>query len=262
MEADELGLTIPFHSLLKPGDWSLDLAGLALSFEGAGISIAGGMLKNVGPNGVEYDGVLTVDLAGRGFSIVGGYARPNDALGGYTSLFLFASLPIPLGGPPFFFVTGLGGGGGYNRELKPPTDLSALPAFPLVAAIDDDSLANDPMSALSKMATQIPSRRGSYWLAAGVRFSSFVVVNSVAVVYVALDRGFEIAILGVSRMQLPAPGLAIASVELALKARFSTAEGVLSVQAQLTDKSYLFSPDCQLTGGFAFFLWFRPASSC
>ena len=256
VEADELGLTIPFHSLLKPGDGSLDLAGLALSFEGAGISIAGGMLKNSGPNGVEYDGVLTVDLAGRGFSIVGGYARPNDALGGYTSLFLFVSLPIPLGGPPFFFVTGLGGGGGYNRELKPPADLSTLPSFPLVAAIDDDSLANDPMSALSKMATQIPSRRGSYWLAAGVRFNSFVVVNTVAVVYVALDRGFEIAILGVSRMQLPAPGLAIASVELALKARFSTAEGVLSVQAQLTDKSYLFSPDCQLTGGFAFFLWF------
>ena len=112
------------------------------------------------------------------------------------------------------------------------------------------------MSALSQMATQIPRRRGSFWLAAGVRFSSFVVVNSAAVVYVALDRGFEIGILGVSRMALPAEDFAIASVELALKARFSTAEGVLSVQAQLTDNSYLFSPDCQLTGGFAFFLWF------
>ncbi len=31
---------------------------------------------------------------------------------------------------------------------------------------------------------------------------------------------------------------------------------MLSVQAQLTDNSYLFSRDCQLTGGFAFFIWY------
>ena len=46
------------------------------------------------------------------------------------------------------------------------------------------------------------------------------------------------------------------SVELALKARFSTAE-MLSIQAQLTDNSWLLSRDCQLTGGFAFFMWFQ-----
>ena len=47
------------------------------------------------------------------------------------------------------------------------------------------------------------------------------------------------------------------SVELALKARFSTAEMLLSIQAQLTDNSWLLSRDCQLTGGFAFFMWFQ-----
>ncbi len=31
---------------------------------------------------------------------------------------------------------------------------------------------------------------------------------------------------------------------------------MLSVQAQLTDNSYIFSHDCQLTGGFAFFVWY------
>jgi hypothetical protein len=57
-------------------------------------------------------------------------------------------------------------------------------------------------------------------------------------------------------MALPTEELALAKVELALKARFSTAEGVLSIQAQLTENSYILSPDCRLTGGFAFFIWF------
>ena len=65
-----------------------------------------------------------------------------------------------------------------------------------------------------------------------------------------------------SRAALP-PGsdVAIAQIELALKARFCTAEGLLSVQAQLTENSWLLDPMCRLTGGFAFIVWFRRHSS-
>jgi hypothetical protein len=256
VQAYELSLNIPFGSLLAPKNWTLDLQGLAVGFQSGPVSISGGLVKNPGPP-IEYDGILSCDIAGRGFTVVGGYARPNDGQGNYTSVFIFVSLPIPLGGPPFLFVTGLGGGAGYNRELQPPTDLNQIPSFFLISAIDDSTLANDPMSALVSMVKFVPPRRGSFWLAAGVRFNSFVVVNSVAVVYVALDRGFEIGVLGVSRMQLPAPGIELVSIELALKLRFSTAEGVFSLQAQLTDNSWLFSHDCQLTGGFAFCIFFN-----
>ena len=108
----------------------------------------------------------------------------------------------------------------------------------------------------------MPPQRGSLWLAAGLRFTSFSFVRSVGVLYVSLDRGVEIGLLGVARAEIPPPdagagSLELASVELALKARFSPAEGVLSIQAQLTDNSWLLSRDCQLTGGFAFFVWFR-----
>lgn len=148
------------------------------------------------------------------------------------------------------------GGFGYNRELVVPTDLDNIDSFLLVSAIDDDSLANDPMAALMSMGTSIPPSRGAYWLAAGVRITTFALVNSTVVVVIALERGFEIDILGVSRMALPTEEFALVSVELALKARYNSEEGALSVQAQLTDNSYLFDPDCQLTGGFAFFTWF------
>ena len=255
VQAYELGLKIGFRDLLAPEHWSLDLHGLAVGFQSGPVSIAGGLSKNPGPP-VEYDGMLSAEIAGRGFTVVGGYARPNDGQGSYTSLFIFVSLPVSLGGPPFLFVTGLGGGAGYNRELIPPTDLNQVPDFFLVSAIDDDSLSNNPMGALISMGKSVPPKRGGLWLAAGIRFNSFVVVNTVAVVYVALDRGFEIGILGLSHMQLPAPGIELVSIELALKARFSSAESLLSIQAQLTDNSWLFSHDCQLTGGFAFFIWF------
>ena len=252
---DELAVVIPIAHVGQPGDWSLDLQGLAVGFDSGPVEIAGGLRKNPGPP-IEYDGMLSATIGGIGLTIVGAYSRPSDAQGGYTSLFMFVSLPLPLGGPPFAFITGLGGGFGYNRELLVPNDLNQIDSFVLVAAIDDDSLANDPLGALMRMSTQIPARRGAFWIAAGVRLTSFALINSVVVVSIALDRGIDIEILGVSRMALPTESTALVSVELALRACFNSAEQMLAVQAQLTDNSYLFSRDCQLTGGFAIVVWY------
>jgi large repetitive protein len=252
---DELAVVIPIAHIGQPNDWSLDLQGLAVGFDSGPVQIAGGLRKNPGPP-IEYDGMLSATIGGIGLTIVGAYSRPTDAQGGYTSLFMFVSLPLPLGGPPFAFITGLGGGFGYNRELLVPNDLNQIDSFVLVAAIDDDSLANDPLGALMRMSMQIPARRGAFWIAAGVRLTSFALVNSVVVVSIALDRGIDIEILGVSRMALPTESAALVSVELALRACFNSAEQMLGVQAQLTDNSYLFSRDCQLTGGFAIVVWY------
>lgn len=251
----DLALQVPLPSLLDPSTWSLDLEGLAVSLSADPVEISGGLSKNPGPP-IQYDGMLSVTVENIGFSIVAAYSRPSDAQGAYTSLFMFVALDFPLGGPPFAFVIGLGGGFGYNRQLNVPADINNIDSFLLVSAIDDDSLANDPMSALMSIGSSIPPARGAYWLAAGVRFTSFALVNSTVIVVIALDRGFEIDVLGISRMALPTEQFALASVELALKARYNSEEGVLSVQAQLTDNSYLFDRDCQLTGGFAFFAWF------
>jgi hypothetical protein len=253
---DELALQVPFKQVLEPEHWTLDLQGLSVGFSEGPIEIAGGLRKNPGPP-VEYDGMLSVTVEELGLTVVAAYSQPSDAQGAYTSLFMFVSLGDPLGGPPFAFIIGLGGGFGYNRELIVPTDMNKIDSFLLVQAIDDGSLANDPMTALMSMGQAMPARRGSFWIAAGVRLTTFALINSTVVVVVSFDRGFEIDVLGISRMALPDESTALVSVELALKARFNSEEGVLSVQAQLTDNSYLFSRDCQLTGGFAFFAWFH-----
>ncbi|MCP4424813.1 MAG: hypothetical protein GY803_09995 [Chloroflexi bacterium] len=247
---DDLSLTIPIKTALDLSTWSLGLRGLAIAYSGGGVRITGA-LRQVGEgNHIRYDGLCLVEVSGRTFTAIGSYMKDP-----FTSLFVFVLLPITIGGPPYLFIIGLAGGFGYNRGLLVP-DVGDVPDFPLIAAArGDSSFSEDPMSALIALGDDVPPKRGSYWIAAGIRFTSFELVESVALVYVLLDRGLEIGLLGVSQMELP-EGKPLVNIEMALKARFSTVEGVLSIEARLTDNSWLLSRDCRLTGGFAFYLWF------
>lgn len=253
---DGLRLLVPLDDLAKPGEWEIGLDGLAVSLDLPSVRVAGGLTRTEADGVAEYTGELSVDVAGRGFTAIGGYSKGAD---GVTSLFVFVALPFALGGPPYLFVEGLAGGVGYNRALVVPTDPIAAASFPLVQAVQEGGVGQprDPDSQLAALRKVAPARRGSHWVAAGVRFSSFELVHTSAVAYAALDRGFQVGLLGVSRMVLPMAGPAIANVELAVNARFDSAESLLSIRAQLTDNSWLLSRDCQLTGGFAFVIWFR-----
>jgi hypothetical protein len=258
-QVDELSVTIPLTALSNARNWTLDLHGLAVAYSANNVSLAGGLIKQGTSPNIEYDGMLLGDIVGRGLAVIGSYGAITDASGQFSALFVFAALDAVIGGPPFLFITGLGGGLGYNRRLLVPTDVLQVPQFLLVEAIDDQSIAANPMGALTQMRNAMPAQRGSLWLAAGIKFDTFVVVHSVAALYVSLDRGVDIGLLGVSRMQLPSADFTLVNVELALRARYSTTEGILSVQAQLTDNSWLLNQDCKLTGGFAFFIWFPQA---
>ena len=259
-QADELTISIPYKSVVDPGGWSLDLKGLAVGFSEPGIEIAGGLLKSTSPDGtIEYDGLLLIQITDLGFIAVGAYSTPIDTgtHDTYTSVFVFAGVFIVIGLPPIIDITGLGLGFGYNRELLPPTDINKLDHFLLVEALDNTAaIANDPMQALTSIGSQIPAKRGSLWFAAGLHGTSFVVVNVTAVLYVALDRGVTIGILGIARMALPSDDTALVSLELGLEVTFSPTSGTLLIIAQLTDNSWLLSPDCQLTGGFGYYISF------
>jgi hypothetical protein len=258
---DDLAVIIPLASPANLATWRLDLAGLAISFDSGGVSIAGGMRKMVRLGGVEYLGMLVVRAAGYGLTALGAFGSFPVRQGSsdrYTSLFVIAALAAPLGGPPAFFVLGIGGGVGLNRDLIAPQDMTEVANFPLIAALDPASqLVRDPMAALMNLGQTFPPKPGAFWLAAGIRFSSFTLVESIVAVTIAIGDGLEVNILGLARAGLPNPAAPVVQLELALQARFSTREGVLSIRAQLTDNSWLFSPACRLTGGFAFVIWFR-----
>jgi hypothetical protein len=253
---DQLSLSWLGGDVFDLDQWAVDLRGLAVSADLSGISLAGGLLKTTDPatGAVSYVGMLMGRFAVYGLSVFGGY---TDA-GGSPSFFVFGALNGPIGGPPAFFVTGLGGGLGINRGLRVPDDLSRFGEYPFIRALDPAAaVPADPMAALHELAGYFPPQPGTFWFAAGLSFTSFSLVDGIAVVSVAFGQGLEVTLFGLARMALPRPGAALVSIELGLLARFSTVEGLFLIQAQLTDNSWLLYEDVRLTGGFAFALWWK-----
>ena len=257
---DDLSLTYNTRgsgSVFDAANWRVDVAGFAITAELGGLTLAGGLRKfTPAEGGVEYLGMLLARLGVYGLTVYGGFGEVGPDGDKYTSMFLFGAVNGPIGGPPAFFVTGIGGGFGANRGLIVPSDLSQFAGYPLIKALDPAARAGDAFTELGEARRHFPAQRGQFWFAAGISFTSFALVDGVVVVAVAFGNGFELSILGLARMALPRPGAALVSIELALVARVSTREGIVLVQAQLTDNSWLIMPEVRLTGGFAFAAWF------
>jgi hypothetical protein len=244
------------------------LHGLAVALQAGPVDIAGGLIEVDTTNGTEYDGEILVEFEQLQLSALGSWSTVDGA----PSLFVFALLnDPPLGGPGFFFVTGLAFGFGYNRSLELPT-LEALPQFPFVAAAmagtapgsgSNPFSSTDPTQALQVLAKQpsyVPPTIGEDWLAAGVRFTSFELLQSFALLTVEFGRDFQIALLGLSTLAAPAQvDEPLAFAELALEGSFASDTGLVAISAQLTPESYVMSKACRLTGGFAFYLWTKDA---
>ena len=256
---DDLEITydVSRGDFFNPASWSVDLAGLAVSADMAGVSISGGMLKQTTTAGIEYLGMLLGRFAVYGITIYGGYGEGEQGGKKFVAFFAVGAVNGPIGGPPAFFLTGIGGGFGINRKLLVPDDLSNFGDYPLIKSLDIAAKSGSPMDELRKLGAYFPMSRGSFWFAAGLSFNSFAIVDGIAVVAVQIGDGLDINLLGLARMALPRPQVALVSIEVALLVRFSSSEGVLWVQGQLTDNSWLLYPDIKLTGGFAYVIWFK-----
>ncbi|HET6159916.1 MAG TPA: DUF6603 domain-containing protein [Dongiaceae bacterium] len=257
---DDLRLTFLVASnasVFEPSRWNVDLAGLAVEADMGGVYLAGGLRKFGSGENVEYIGMLLARFAVYGLSIYGGYGTKVEGTERFTAFFAFGAINGPIGGPPAFFLTGIGGGLGINRDLIFPSELDRFGEFIFIRALDPSAKpSGDPMAELVALRDTFPTKRGDFWFAAGISFNSFALVDGIAVISVKVGDGFELALLGLARMALPRPEIALVSIELGLIARFSTKEGVIWVQAQLTENSWLLHESVRLTGGFAFVSWF------
>ncbi len=176
-QVDQLTLSAPIGDLGNLSKWSIDLLGLAVSFQSPGIELAGGLLKSPGPP-LEYDGMLLIQVTEFGFVAVALTPTPGTGSDTYTSLFVFVAVFATIGIPPIIEFSAFGLGVGYNRELIVPDDMNKIPAFILVAALDDGgALVNDPMAELMSLSVNIPPKRGAFWLAVGLRATAFQIVN-------------------------------------------------------------------------------------
>jgi hypothetical protein len=246
-------------SLLTKFDPIFGLQGLSITFKSSAVEISGGFIKQEIDGVTQYNGQALIKAGTFALAALGSYARVN----GETSLFVFALISEPpLGGPPYFFVTGVAAGFGYNRSLVIPT-IDQVSTFPLVSGFVPGQSSpfsdNDPGKALQVLVSQniVPIQIGQDWLAAGVQFTSFEMLQSFALVVVEFGTSLEIALLGLTTASIPTGDpRPLLFAQLALEVRIKPDEGVLAVDAKLTSNSYLLDSACHLTGGFAFYIWF------
>lgn len=290
------GLTITLDglslgaSLDEPKNIQGALRGLGIDYRNEVVEIGGSFLRMSGDGAwPEYGGAAVLKARALTVSAFGSYTTVNEAQpeppeetvnGGRdgrpstvqtseesseeSSFFIYGLLDYPIGGPPLFFVTGLAAGFGYNRSLNVPS-VERVGQFPLIRAARRDATADTFGAVLKSLREHVRPAAGEHFLAAGLTFTSFKLVESTVLLTAAFGRRFELHLLGLSRLRVPAaePGAGVspvAEVELALKGSFIPGDGFLELRAQLTPTSYLLSQDCHLTGGFAFLCWFRPGA--
>ena len=106
----------------------------------------------------------------------------------------------------------------------------------------------EPMAQLETMRTQIQPKQGTYWVAAGISFTSFVLISGEIVLTIEFSDGFDVALLS-------SPGDCRAGVDAGVdQARTdrpgSGDRGMAIVQARL-DREFRHSDGsrCRLAGG-------------
>lgn len=279
LSLDGLSVRVALPQAANPGavlaalQPEFNLRGLGLDFKKGDLEMAGAFLRSkvaIGKEEVdEYSGMILVSYNTFSLSAIGAVAMFDKDV----SIFIYASLNYPIGGPAFFFVTGLAGGFGYNRKLVMP-QIEAVPDYPLIKLATEGGSATPAAGQgdnkdflngiLAKLDQTVPPAPGEYFIGVGIRFSSFEMLDSFILLTISFGNRFAIDAIGISRLVAPTPQpgddpvAPLAFIELALLVAIHPAEGLVGVRAQLTKSSYLFSSDCHLTGGFAFYTWFEP----
>lgn len=233
----ELGLRIPFSETAP----TVFLHGLGLSMDAGGIRLAG----HFGAMDGDYVGAAVVSVADFfELSAIGGYTRLEDES---PSLFIFASLVAPLGGPPFLFVTGVAGGFGYNRLLPPPGPIAENPFMRVMRG--EIPLGGGPSTALQTLGKEFLPSKGQHWIAAGLQFVSFGFIHGKLVVVVGFPK-FSLQIVGSAAFGIDH----VAYFEIEIQA--TADDESFQLTAGLSHNSYVIHPDIfSLHGQFALATW-------
>lgn len=231
-------------NISRLSDVAFYLSGFGVAFDNGVLAISGSFSRKR-REGKEYTGSLLVKCKTVTVTAVGEYSS--------GSLFAYMALSASIGGPPAFFVTGLALGFGYNRRLVLPP-VEQVPAYPLVKAVRKGFDAQT----LDEMNRYITEENGQNFLAVGVRFTSFKIVDGFLLLSVSFGKKFQIGVLGIADLSMPpdTPANPVAKAQLAIRAEYDPSGGVFCAEARLTSESYILSRDCKLTGGFAAFFWF------
>ncbi|TKC06790.1 hypothetical protein FA048_16465 [Pedobacter polaris] len=258
INVEGLGLSFSPTKLIKGENVepAFKLSGLGLAFDRKPLEISGMLMRTTPKDNesISFYGAAQISTANFNIKGIGAYAKLND-VAKTDSLFIYGVYNGPIGGPAVFFITGIAAGFGYNRTIRIPK-LEEVKDFPLVSMV----LSGKPKTDREILAelidnNWIPASAGDYWMAVGVKFTSFKIIESFVLLTIKFGGKVEFAIIGLSLLKWPSEGTAIVYIELALLARFGPDSDVIAVTGMLTPNSYILDKNCKLTGGFAFYTW-------
>lgn len=249
-----LSLGIPLAADKKV---TFGLQGLAVTVARPPLFISGGLSISKNSEITLFTGEVKVQIKNIGVTALCSYGEFQS---GEDSLFAFLLLEAGLGGPPVFYITGLAGGFGYNRSICLPAQVQDVEQFPFVAAAMGKGgikAGMTPAEVLTKMDKVIIPCIAQYFLSVGIRFNSFGMVESFALLNIEFGKRFVCSLLGLSRLSLPL-GAAhpFVLIKLAIKAVIAPDDGWLGMEGALSGDSYILNQDCRINGGFAFYVWF------
>ncbi len=236
---------------------SFSLDGVALSLDKPPLALSGGLYRDAASG--MYNGELVVGFGKFRLTALGSYGALKMGNREIQSLFAYLVVSVPLGGSPMLFVTGLAAGFGVNRHLSLPERPENVADFPFVAAaMGRPGIAGvrTPAEMLKELGTLVQPKEDATFVTAGVKFLSFGMLESFVLLSVEFGKDFCVSVLGLSVLSIPAKATTpVAYACLAVKASYSTADGIISVLACLTNDSFVFDRNCKLTGGAALVVW-------
>jgi len=247
---------MPVNGKSNGGKVSFDLQGLRLGIKEPGFELGGFFMKYPDPETrlTSFFGEAFVKVGSFGLKAVGGYAPGATP----PSFFIYAKADVPLGGPPFLFITGFAGGFGINSSLVLP-GIDQLPYCPL---LPDNAPAQggSPSEALQHVLPALKAlfhpEPGQYWIAAGIQFTSFEMIRAFVLATVAFGVDLRIGIIGAASMTIPTNAAKpMAYIEIDILATYSPSSGVIAVDGRVSPSSYIYGGFVKLSGGFAFYIW-------
>ena len=231
---------------------------LAVSANIAGVTIAGGLLKQTTDGRASSTSACcsaaSPSTASRSSAAT---ARARTATK-FTAFFAVGAVNGPIGGPPAFFLTGIGGGFGINRELVVPTDSSKFGELPA------DQGARHRCQAAGPDGRAARARPATSRCRRGRSGSPPALVQQLRARRRHRGRGRPGRRR--ARHQPARPGAdGAAAAAGGGRSRSSSPCSCASphpracsgFRRQLTDNSWLLYPDIKLTGGFAYVMWFK-----
>ncbi|MFE4396104.1 MULTISPECIES: DUF6603 domain-containing protein [Streptomycetaceae] len=233
------------------------LDGLGVAFDHPPVELSGALVVRQpapAPYDLQVEGGLVVRTPPVSLSALGAYSHRAD---GFASMFVLGQLSLAGEGlgPPPFRVKGFLGGFGYNSDLKLPAP-DGVDAFPLVTMMTGGK-SDDPLELLEKLDQDgwVSPRAGETWCAVGLQFTSFELVESLALAVVEFGQDFTVGLLGLTTAAFPKAGHAIAQLQVETEALYQSSQGLLAWTSTLTPESFVIDPACKLTGGLALRLW-------